>query len=131
MNHTPAAQDPRPPPGPGDLGPPTDVQRLWSVLSHLSLFALPFIGPLIIVQTLGKRSPFVRYHAAEALNFHITVVIVMILIQLPGAMGFLHPSDGGWFLLLTITITFLLPIAVLVAATVSSIIAAVRSHEGR
>jgi uncharacterized protein len=95
------------------------------------LFALAFIGPLIIMRTIGKRSPFVRYHAAEALNFHITVVIVVILIQLPGAMGFLHSSDDGWFLLLTITIAFLLPVAVLVAATVFSIIAAVRSHEGR
>ena len=70
------------PPGPGEAGPPTDEQKLWGLLSHLSLFVLAIIGPVIVMQTLGKRSQYVRYHAAEALNFHITVLTAAIVIPL-------------------------------------------------
>src|SRR5260370_42641622 len=65
-----------PPPGYGPPGhqPPlrADEERLWALLCHLSYFVLGIVAPLIIMLTLGTRSPYVRHHAVEALNFHIT-----------------------------------------------------------
>ena len=68
-----------PPPGYGPQGYvqplSADEERLWGLLCHLSYFVLGIIAPLIIMLTLGNRSQYVRYHAVEALNFHITVWI--------------------------------------------------------
>jgi uncharacterized protein len=110
-----------PPPGyppPGPQGPTQplsgDEERLWSLLSHLSYFVLGVIAPLIIMLTLGTRSPYVRHHAVEALNFHITVWIVGIV--------------AGLSILLLIGI-ILLPV-VLVAGAIFAIVAAVQSYQG-
>ena len=91
-----------------------DEERLWSLLSHLSYFVLGIIAPLIIMLTLGTRSPYVRHHAVEALNFHITVWIMGIV--------------AGLSILLVIGI-ILLP-AVLVMGAIFAIVAAVQSYQG-
>jgi len=49
------------------------------MLAHLSFFVLSIIGPLIIMLTKGKESGYVRDQAVEALNFHITLLIAMIV----------------------------------------------------
>ncbi len=56
-----------------------DDSRSWALAAHLSallaLFvALPFVGPLI-VYLAQKDDPYVRRHAAEALNFNISFMI--------------------------------------------------------
>src|SRR5438105_1183198 len=66
-------QPPSPWPGVDALRP--EEERLWSTLTHLSFFVFGLIVPLILMLTLGTRSPYVRHHAVEALNFHITVWI--------------------------------------------------------
>src|SRR5437764_1345195 len=68
-------------------------ERLWSLLSHLSFFVLGIVAPLIVMLTLGARSPYVRHHAVEALNFHITVWIAAL------ASGVLFLVVIGVFLL--------------------------------
>ena len=105
-----------PPPGPQSYPQPLspDEERLWSVFSHLSFFVLGIIAPLIIMLTLGTRSPYVRHHAVEALNFHITVWIASIVAGL------------SIFVLVGLV---LLP-AVLVVGAVFAIIAAVQSYQG-
>lgn len=55
----------------------------WAATAHVSglvtaYFALGFLGPLIILLTVGKRSPFIRQHAVEALNFNLTTLIAVI-----------------------------------------------------
>jgi uncharacterized Tic20 family protein len=62
-------------------GPNTrrDDTRSWALAAHLSallaLFvALPFVGPLV-VYAMKKDDPFVRRHAAEALNFNLSFMI--------------------------------------------------------
>lgn len=52
------------------------------MLAHLgallaALVALAFLGPLIVLLTQGNRSPFVRRHALESLNFQITLLIAL------------------------------------------------------
>jgi uncharacterized Tic20 family protein len=75
---------------------------------------LGLIVPLIIMLTLGNRSAFVRHHAVEALNFHITVWVAGLV--------------AGLSILLVIGV-LLLP-AILIAAAVFTIIAAVRAYQG-
>ena len=56
--------------------PPQEDSTL-SVLVHLSFFAFGLIGPLV-VYLISKDDPYkpmTRYHAAEALNFHLTLLI--------------------------------------------------------
>jgi uncharacterized Tic20 family protein len=57
-----------------------EQERTWAVLAHLTAFltawfAFGFIGPLVILLVRGDRSPFVRYHAVEAVNFNLSVLI--------------------------------------------------------
>lgn len=103
-----------PPPGYGQQLLRPDEERLWSLLSHLSFFVLGIIAPLIIMLTLGARSPYVRHHAVEALNFHITVWIAAIV--------------SGLLVLVVIGI-LLLPVVLLVGA-IFTIIAAVQAYQG-
>ena len=57
-------------------------ERTWGTLAHLSGFlaayvALGFLGPLLVMVTVGNRSAFVRQHAVEALNFNLSVLIYL------------------------------------------------------
>src|SRR4030088_2045361 len=107
-----------PPPGPQPYYPQplsADEERLWSLLSHLSFFVLGIVAPLVIMLTLGTRSPYVRHHAVEALNFHITAWIAAVV--------------SGLLLLAVIGIV-LLPL-VLVTGTVFAIVAAIQAYQGQ
>ena len=92
-----------------------DEERLWSMLCHLSYFVFGIIAPLVIMLTLGNRSQYVRYHAVEALNFHITVWIAALVC--------------GLAILLVIGIV-LLPLALLFGA-IFSIIGGIQAYQGQ
>ncbi len=108
-----------PPPGYGPQGYAqplrADEERLWSLLCHLSYFVLGIIAPLVILLTLGTRSQYVRHHAVEALNFHITVWIAAIV---------------SGFLILAVIGILLLPLVLLVGA-IFAIVAAIQSYQGQ
>ena len=72
---------------------PPDEERLWSMFSHLSFFVFGIIAPLIIMLTIGSRSGYVRHHAVEALNFHITVWIVSFVAGLTILLVARKPHD--------------------------------------
>ncbi|MFD0471569.1 DUF1707 and DUF4870 domain-containing protein [Nonomuraea thailandensis] len=58
-------------------------ERLGGALAHaLPIIGFPVIGPLLLLLTGGKTSPYIRKHALEALNFQITVVGASILLPL-------------------------------------------------
>jgi uncharacterized Tic20 family protein len=58
---------------------PTAEQRLLAALAHvLGIFTL-FVGPLVMMCTKAKRSPYVRRHIAAALNFQITLLLITIV----------------------------------------------------
>jgi uncharacterized Tic20 family protein len=60
--------------------PPQEDVTL-SVLVHLSWFALGLIGPLV-VYLISKDDPYkpmTRHHAAQALNFHLTMLIAALV----------------------------------------------------
>ena len=57
----------------------TSDETTWSMLSHLGGIVLGFLAPLIVMLTKGNESPYTKYHAVEALNFQITVIIGYVI----------------------------------------------------
>ena len=82
-----------PPAPPSPEGAPTPVvetsllevsqdDRTMAMLAHLSCMVLAIIGPLVIFLIKKDESPFVAYHALQALVYQaITSVIAMILVM--------------------------------------------------
>ena len=93
--------------GPGQGQRPEDT--IWSVLSHLSIFVFALLGPLVVYLVFKDSSPMTRHHAAEALNFHITLLIATIV--------------SG--ILVILLVGFVLLFAVFIYGMVMAIIAAV------
>jgi uncharacterized protein len=106
---------------PGLDSPPSQDERTWGMLSHLSAFVglvVPFLGailaPLIIWLAWRDRSPFVGEQAKEALNFNISVAI-------------------GWLVCGLLTVVFigiLLGIVLFFCWLALTILAAIRASEG-
>lgn len=111
-----------PPPADGTsqpYGPPPQTmspadERLWATLVHLGGLFFGFLAPLIGYLVLKDRGPFVRAHTATALNFQLTLLIVMIA--------------GG--ILSIVLIGFLIMFAAYVLNIVFCIIAAVKANRG-
>ncbi len=88
---------------------------IWAVLGHLSAFVgLPIVVPLVIYLVKKDTSPFVRHHASEALNFHITMTIASFVAAL----------------LLIVLIGFVLLPALAVFAMIVTVLAAVAAGKG-
>jgi uncharacterized protein len=95
-------------------------EKLWSTLVHLSPFVasvvgLPFLGPLIVYLVLKDRGPFIRFHAAQALNFQL-IVAIGILVSLP---------------LMFVIVGFFTLIVIVIAAFILQIVAAVQANSGQ
>lgn len=124
-----------PPPGPmpptgGQYGQPSGYagpqplspqdEKTWAVLAHASPFVtsiigLPFLGPLLVYLVFRDRGPFVRHHAAQALNFQL-IVMIGIIISIP---------------LVFIVIGIFTLIAISIGAVVLMIIAIVETANGK
>lgn len=76
MNDIPSAT--MPPPAAG--APLASDEKLWIVLSHLSvLFGVGLLLPLIVYLVKKDDSAAVAYHAREALNFHLSLLLYSIV----------------------------------------------------
>ena len=69
----------------GHVDPAVAGQRSSAALAHY-LGLLGFMGPLIIMLSAGQRDNFVRVHAVEAVNFHITVLIGWLIVGVVNAV---------------------------------------------
>jgi uncharacterized Tic20 family protein len=124
-------QQPQPDPQPNVPPPPQQTygvaprplsqqdEKTWATLVHLAPFlaamvGIPFLGPLIVFLVFKDRGPFVRFHAAQALNFQIIITIAFWVF---GLLSFV-----------LIGIPFL--IATAIAWVVLSIVAAVKANNG-
>jgi uncharacterized protein len=106
---------------PAPATPPTENERTWGMLAHLSALCgliIPLLGnvlgPLLVSVARSDQSPFVAAHAKEALNFNITVSLAAIVCAL----------------LMLVFIGFLFGVALFVAWLVMTLIAAIRASEG-
>ncbi|MFG1706005.1 DUF1707 and DUF4870 domain-containing protein [Nonomuraea sp. M3C6] len=71
---------PLPPPVRPERAPESN-ERLGAAAAHLLMvIGIPIVGPLILLLTGAKTSPYIRRHALEALNFQITVVGATVLL---------------------------------------------------
>ena len=89
-------------------------ETVWALLAHLSFFVLSLIGPLIIMLVVGQARPFARAHAVEALNFHITVLIGVVIS----------------IILFIVIIGIFTLIAILIAGAIFTILAAIKAGQG-
>lgn len=75
----PAPRQAQPVPPPHRPGPPPDGgERLGAAFAHV----LFLIGPLTMMLTGARTSRYIRAHAVEALNFHLTLLGATILLPL-------------------------------------------------
>ncbi len=108
----------------------------WGVIAHVSALAgviVPFgniLGPLVVLLTKGKESAFVGDHARAALNFQISLFVVMLVV---GGLGFASVIGGrlggggppaGFFLM------FSLVWIAMIANLIFIIVAAVAASRG-
>jgi uncharacterized protein len=107
------AQVPQAQPGVGAQGAGGTDPKTLAMLAQL-LGLIGFLGPLIIYLVNGDKDPFVKHHAAESLNFQLTVLI-----------GYL--VSGVLMIVLIGFITFLV---IWVAAIALTIIAAMAANRG-
>jgi uncharacterized protein len=111
--------DPSGTPTPGSA--PTENERTWAMLAHLSALAgliMPLlgivIGPLVVWLARRDESSFVAEHAREALNFNISVLIGAVVCGL----------------LMLVFVGFLLGTALFIAWLVKTLVAAIKASEG-
>ena len=71
---------------PAPSAAPTENERTWGMLAHLSALAGVVVwllgcvlGPLAVCLSRRDQSEFVAEHAREALNFNITVALAAIV----------------------------------------------------
>ena len=102
-------------------GMPTESERTWGMLAHLSALAgllVPLVGnivgPLVVSTTKRDQSAFVAAHAKEALNFNITVSIAAL----------------GCMVLALVFVGFLLGSALFIAWLVLTLVAAIKASDG-
>lgn len=101
-------------------------ERLWAMLAHLSgilasFVALGFLGPMVVMLAQGPKSPYVRRHAVEALNFQLMLLILSLI----GLVAVIVTFGLG--------LIVVLPLALLVGvvALVLIVVAAVAANNGR
>ncbi len=59
---------------------PCGNDKIWSMLSHLSaLFGVGIILPLVVYLAMRRESDYVAANAREALNFHISILLYVLL----------------------------------------------------
>jgi uncharacterized Tic20 family protein len=131
-NHTAAPQAPAPWAAPqGGSGSPVPVpvrqdSRTWALAAHLSalvglVIGFSFLGPLVVYLVKKDDDPYVRAHAAEALNFNLSV--------------FIYALVGGFILVILVILLIgilLIPVAIAAAIgwIVLVIVAAIKAGRG-
>jgi uncharacterized Tic20 family protein len=93
---------------------PSD-EKLWATLIHVGGIFLGFLPALIGYLVLKDRGPFIRQHAATALNFQLTMLIASVI--------------GGILTIVIVGIFILLAVGIVVI--VFSIIAAIAANNGQ
>ena len=95
--------------------------RGWAVAAHLTPWIAGFAGPLIV--WLAKREdPFVEEHSRESLNFQLSLILYFFGTAFSLILVFLSP----WLMLVTMLLIF----GLLILASVTAIVGAIRASNG-
>jgi uncharacterized Tic20 family protein len=128
-NQPPGGQPPWDQGGQPPAGPLSSDDRTWALAAHIGTlvaawFAFGFLAPLVVMLVQGQKSPFVRRHAVESLNFQISLLIYAVVGTVVG------------FVLAVVTLgiglVVIVPVAVLaaLAALAAIIVATVKASNG-
>ncbi len=99
----------------------TEEDKSLAMLCHLLAIFTGFLGPLVVWLVKKDRSPFIDHHGREALNFQITLMLVML------GLG------SATFILMFVVVGILLvPVMMVVGvlALVAEILAAIAAQNG-
>lgn len=58
---------------------PTGEERLWAALAHGTGYVPILVFPALIMATAGRRSEYVRRHAAAALDLQLSMLLLTIV----------------------------------------------------
>ena len=83
--------------------PPSGDEKNIALLAHIITIISTFIGPLIIYLLKKDESEFVKAHAAESLNFQITMALLTVLLFV-SIVGILLVWAVGIFALIMVII---------------------------
>jgi uncharacterized Tic20 family protein len=89
--------------GPGAGQPARDADVTWATSSYLGAIFLGPVIPLVIYLIRKKRSPFMRFHAATALNLSLTWTLYAVCCAIIGGLLVLDS--------LTVALAVMLPVA--------------------
>ena len=106
---------------------PSPSERTTAMLAHFGGLLLSFVLPAILMITQRDKSPFVRRHAREALNYQITLYFYGFVILIPAAGVFAAFYFGGahrGFAILSGCVVAIVFTAVLVAIEVFLVVRA-------
>jgi uncharacterized Tic20 family protein len=91
---------------------PSDKDRLWATIAHAGCFVAAWLllGILcpVIVLAVKSRSPFVRHHAYESLNFQLNTLAWILVASVLGfvTLGLLAflllPIIGVWYVVFVV-----------------------------
>ncbi len=109
--HVPPSQHPFDLPG----YKPSDDEKTWALIAHVSALVAAFLGPIVALVAKGNESKWVRAHAIESLNFNLTLFI-----------GYLV---GTVLSVVAIGLCLLIPLAGI--QVIFSIIAGVKAFQGQ
>lgn len=91
-----------------------DNSRSMATLAHVSVILFPIVGPVAIYFLYQDKDSFVRHHAAEAVNFTLTLFLGIVVS----------------FVLMIILIGLLLFFVVLLAGLIFAVVAAIAANKG-
>ncbi len=91
---------------------PTQDEKNVAMLSHVLTFFAGFIAPLVIYIIKKEESDYVRDHAIESLNFHISIFIYIL-----ACIPLLFIIVGIFFMMAIGMISFILVIVATVKAS--------------
>jgi uncharacterized Tic20 family protein len=111
-----------PPPLPTSQAFPSEEEKTLAMVCHLLAIFTGFIGPLILWLAKKDSSAFVAHHGREALNFQLTLLIVIMCL---GSATFVLMFVLIGILLLPVL--FVVPILALAA----EILAALAAQQGQ
>jgi uncharacterized Tic20 family protein len=101
---------------------PSNEDRMFAILSHLSGLVSYFIAPLILLLVQRDRRSFGAWHSREALNFNVSLVLYMLVLAPLACLAFI----SLWFL--AVPVLYFLAITVLQLVVV--VVAALKAHRG-
>jgi uncharacterized Tic20 family protein len=99
-----------------DGGSPDQASHdeLWATVSYAAAVVTWLIAPLVVYLTRGRRSEFVRRHAAQAFSFMLTVTVFAIsgaiiagLLSLDSARDALYVMGPVFFVFVLIVLWYL------------------------